>query len=64
MNFTFNDEQEELRRVVRRFFDERSPSTEVRRLMDTSEGYDDVVWKQIAQDLALQAIHIPESYGG
>ncbi|HYI45158.1 MAG TPA: acyl-CoA dehydrogenase family protein [Actinomycetota bacterium] len=64
MNFTFNDEQEELRRVVRRFFDEKSPSTEVRRLMETNEGYDDVVWKQIAQDLALQGIHIPESYGG
>ncbi|HWL64935.1 MAG TPA: acyl-CoA dehydrogenase family protein, partial [Actinomycetota bacterium] len=64
MNFTFNDEQEELRRVVRRFFDERSPSTEVRRLMDTPEGYDDVVWKQMSQDLALQGIHVPEAFGG
>jgi len=64
VNFTFNDEQEELRRVVRRFFDERSPSTEVRRLMDTPEGYDDVVWKQMSQDLALQGIHVPEAFGG
>jgi alkylation response protein AidB-like acyl-CoA dehydrogenase len=64
VNFTFNDEQEELRRVVRRFVEEKSPSSEVRRLMDTDEGYDDLLWKQMANDLALPGIHIPERYGG
>ena len=42
-NFAFTDEQEELRRTIRRFMDERSPSAEVRRLMATDEGFDDVV---------------------
>jgi len=64
VNFAFSDEQEELRRTIRRFCEERSPSTEVRRLMDTPEGYDEVVWKEMAEELALQGIHVPEEYGG
>ena len=40
MNFAFSDEQEELRTAVRRFLAEKSPETEVRRLMETTEGYD------------------------
>jgi alkylation response protein AidB-like acyl-CoA dehydrogenase len=44
--------------------DERSPSSEVRRLMATGEGYDDVVWKQMGQELGLQGISIGEPHGG
>ena len=40
MRFGFSEEQEELRRVVRRFLDETSPLAEARRLMDTPEGYE------------------------
>jgi alkylation response protein AidB-like acyl-CoA dehydrogenase len=64
VNFAFSDEQEELRRTIRRFCEERSASSEVRRLMDTPEGYDEVAWKQMAEELALQGIHVPEEYGG
>jgi len=64
MQFTFTDEQEELRKTMRRFLDEKSPVGEVRRLMETPEGYDEAVWKQMAQELGLQALHIPETYGG
>jgi alkylation response protein AidB-like acyl-CoA dehydrogenase len=64
MQFTFTDEQEELRKTMRRFLDEKSPVGEVRRLMETPEGYDEAVWKQMAQELGLQGLHIPESYGG
>src|SRR5919106_941173 len=64
MQFTFTDEQEELRRTMRRFLEEKSPTTEVRRLMETPDGYDEAVWKQMAQELGLQGLHIPESYGG
>ena len=35
MNFAFTEEQDELRRQVRRFLDDKSPMTEVRRLMET-----------------------------
>jgi len=64
MNFAFSEEQEELRSSVRRFLEDKSPMTEVRRLMETSEGYDIAVWKQMGEQLGLQAIAIPEEYGG
>ena len=64
MNFAFSDEQEELRTAVRRFLAEKSPETEVRRLMETTEGYDPAVWSQMADQLGLQSLTIPEEYGG
>ena len=64
MNFGFSDEQEELRKMVKRFLDDKSPETEVRRLMATDEGYDPAVWKQMAEELGLQGLGIPEEFGG
>ncbi|NQV58773.1 MAG: acyl-CoA/acyl-ACP dehydrogenase [Alphaproteobacteria bacterium] len=64
MSFSFTDEQAEFRSVLRRFLAEKSPTTEVRRLMDTETGYDQEVWRQLSQDLGLTAMHIPEEYGG
>jgi alkylation response protein AidB-like acyl-CoA dehydrogenase len=63
-DFAFSEEQDALRATVRRFCDERSPSGEVRRLMDTTEGFDPDVWKQLASELGLCGIHIPEELGG
>ena len=64
MIFAFSDEQEELRTSVRRFLAEKSPESEVRRLMDTTEGYDPAVWSQMADQLGLQSLTIPEEFGG
>ncbi len=64
MNFAFSEEQEELRSAVRRFLQEKSPETEVRRLMETEDGYDPAVWSQMADQLGLQSLIIPEEYGG
>jgi alkylation response protein AidB-like acyl-CoA dehydrogenase len=64
MEFNFTDDQEQFRSVIQRFLNDKSPTTEVRRLMETSEGYDRAVWEQLSQELALPGIHIPESYGG
>lgn len=64
MNFAFNEEQEELRRMVAKFLEDKSPETEVRRLMETSEGYDPAVWSQMAEQLGLQSLTIPEEFGG
>jgi alkylation response protein AidB-like acyl-CoA dehydrogenase len=64
MRFNFSDEQEEFRVFLRRFLDDKSPTTEVRRLMETDEGYDEAVWKQLSTDLGLPAVHVPEEYGG
>ncbi|HXX49200.1 MAG TPA: acyl-CoA dehydrogenase family protein [Myxococcota bacterium] len=64
MRFGPTEEQDELRRVVRRFLEEKSPLTEVRRLMETAEGDEPGVWKQLSQELGLPGVHIPEAYGG
>jgi alkylation response protein AidB-like acyl-CoA dehydrogenase len=64
VNFAFSEEQEELRRITRQFLEAKSPESEVRRLMDTTEGYDPAVWSQMAEELGLQSLIIPEEYGG
>jgi alkylation response protein AidB-like acyl-CoA dehydrogenase len=64
VNFAFSEEQEELRKAVRRFLEDKSPETEVRRLMDTTDGYDPAVWSQMAEQLGLQGLIIPEEFGG
>jgi len=64
MNFAFSEEQEELRKTVRAFLDQKSPDTEVRRLMETEDGYDPAVWKQMGEQLGLQGLIIPEDFGG
>ncbi len=64
MDFAFSEEQEELRRAVRRFLADKSPEAEVRRLMATVEGYDPAVWQQMAEQLGLQSLAIPERHGG
>ncbi|HJU29409.1 MAG TPA: acyl-CoA dehydrogenase family protein [Candidatus Binataceae bacterium] len=64
VQFAFTNEQEQFHSTIRRFLNDRSPTTEVRRLMATSEGYDREVWRQLSQELALPGVHIPEQYGG
>ncbi|HJY82548.1 MAG TPA: acyl-CoA dehydrogenase family protein, partial [Candidatus Binatia bacterium] len=64
IQFAFTDEQEQFRAAIRRFLHEKSPPTEVRRLMDTAEGYDPEIWRQLSEQLELPGIHIPEQYGG
>jgi alkylation response protein AidB-like acyl-CoA dehydrogenase len=64
MKFSFSDEQEEFRSGLRRFLEDKSPTTAVRRLMETEDGYDRDVWRSLSQDLGLTAVHTPEAYGG
>ena len=63
VGLAFSDEQEELRRTVRRFLEESCPVGEVRRLMATEVGHDPEVWRRLAE-LGLQGIHVPEAMGG
>ncbi len=64
MQFSFTSEQEEFRSVLRRFLEEKSPPTVVRRLMETEAGWDREGWRELNQQLGLTAVHIPEAYGG
>ena len=64
MSMTFTEEQDEFRKSVRRFLEQKSSSADVRRLMETDEGYDPAVWQQMAEQLGLQGLALPEEYGG
>jgi alkylation response protein AidB-like acyl-CoA dehydrogenase len=64
MKLVNTPEQEELRQSVRRFLTAKSPSAAVRELMADEGGYDAAVWKQMAEQLGLQGIAIPERFGG
>lgn len=64
MNFSFSEEQDAFREVLKRFLESKSPATEVRRLMETESGWDEAVWSQICEELGLPGIAIPETYGG
>lgn len=64
MNFAFDEEQEELRRTVRRFLEEHAAEPEIRRLMATDDGDDPKLWALMSGQLGLPAIAIPEEYGG
>jgi len=64
VNFAFSDEQEELRTIVRQFLEAKSPESAVREQMETEVGFDAEVWSQMAEQLGLQSLIIPEAYGG
>jgi len=64
MQFSFTAEQEEFRSVLRRFLEEKSPPSVVRRMMETEGGWDRGVWRGLNETLGLSAVHIPEAYGG
>ncbi len=64
MNFAFTEEQEELRNIVRSFMEAKSSEASVREQMETDDGYDPAVWSQMAEQMGLQGLHIPEAYGG
>lgn len=62
--FTLTDEQRQLRAAVRSFLEAKSGQTEVRRLIDSEDGYDAAVWRQMADQLGLQGLATPEEFGG
>ncbi|MFE9924534.1 acyl-CoA dehydrogenase family protein [Streptomyces sp. NPDC005774] len=58
------EEQDELRATLRRFLADKSPSAAVRRWMEPAQGHDPAVWRQMAGQLGLQGLGVPEEYGG
>ncbi len=63
-DFVFTDEHEELRKTVRAFLQRRSDDKAVRAAMASERGYDAEVWKQLAEELGLVGLIIPEQHGG
>jgi alkylation response protein AidB-like acyl-CoA dehydrogenase len=63
-DFVFTDEHHELRKTVRSFLEKRSDEKSVRAAMVSERGYDPEVWKQLAEELGLVGLIIPEQHGG
>jgi alkylation response protein AidB-like acyl-CoA dehydrogenase len=63
MNFGFSEEQDLLRQEVRKFLDTNCPLAEVRKLMETPEGFSRALWKQMGE-LGWLGLTIPEAQGG
>ncbi|WUI02366.1 acyl-CoA/acyl-ACP dehydrogenase [Spirillospora sp. NBC_00431] len=64
MRLVVTAEQRELGDALRRFFADRSPAREVRRLMGSARGYDPGMWAWMAERLGLQGLAIPVEHGG
>ena len=64
MDFTFNEEQEELRSIATSFLEDNSAPEQVRQAMESELGYDLQLWKQIGAELGWTSVIIPEEYGG
>jgi alkylation response protein AidB-like acyl-CoA dehydrogenase len=62
--FEFNEEQRALRAAVRSFAERAFSEAEVRRLMETPQGYDAQTWRRMAEELGLQGLLVPEEHGG
>ncbi|WP_172831668.1 acyl-CoA dehydrogenase family protein [Mycobacterium asiaticum] len=57
-------EVDDFRRVVRDYLTKSSPSGTVRALMATESGYDQDCWRQMAGELGLHGIAVPQRWGG
>ena len=62
--FAFSEEQEEFRKMVRRFCDAHASEAAVRAQMETERGFDPAVWSEMAAKLGLQGLIVPEALGG
>jgi len=64
MRLVLDQEQEDLRALVREFLADQAPMTKVREVVDGKSGYDRELWRRMARDLGLTGLVIPEAYGG
>ena len=60
----FSEEHEELRATVRQFFADQSDEQSVRSHMASETGWDADLWKQLAEQVGLTGLIIPEEHGG
>ena len=58
------DDREALRASIRSLLERTSPEAEVRRLMDSEQGYDEAAWRLAAEQVGLPGLGIPEELGG
>ncbi len=62
--FTFTDEQAQLRSAVRKFCAENFDEQTVRGLMESDPPFDAKVWSRLGSELGVLGLSVPESEGG
>jgi len=63
VDFTFSDEQDELRATARRFLADRSPASHVRQMIEDEAGITPELWSRLVE-MGWPAILVPEAQGG
>ncbi|GAA5059642.1 acyl-CoA dehydrogenase [Thermocatellispora tengchongensis] len=64
MNLLLTPEQGELRAAFRSFLREAAPMAEVRRAMESADGYDRAAYARLNGELGLAGLIVPEEHGG
>jgi alkylation response protein AidB-like acyl-CoA dehydrogenase len=64
MTTTTVGERADLRAAIRGFLTDRLPESTVRELIDTDTGIDPRAWTQLAGELGLAGLLVPEEHGG
>ena len=59
----FSEEQGMLLDVAREFVKDKSPGSEVRKFLESEQGFSEPVWQELV-DLGWTGINLPESVGG
>ncbi|MFF1921912.1 acyl-CoA dehydrogenase family protein [Streptomyces sp. NPDC058221] len=64
MDAAFTAEQDEIRRTVRELLARHSGPDDVRKAVDTQDGYDAELWRRLSEDAGLPGLALPKEYGG
>lgn len=64
MQTGFTEDQDQFREIISRFMQDKSQPLEVRKLMESDNGYDPAVWQQMCSEVGVAATPFPEAYGG
>jgi alkylation response protein AidB-like acyl-CoA dehydrogenase len=62
--YVFTDEQEQLRKAVRRFSSENFDEQAVRRLMESDPPFDPKAWNRLGSELGVLGLSVPQADGG
>jgi len=64
MRFALTEEQAELGKIVRGLIDRRADALDLRAAMGSEPGFDEVLWRQLCEQIGVAALAVPEEYGG
>nr|WP_167108338.1 acyl-CoA dehydrogenase family protein [Mycobacterium sp. DL592] len=62
--FTFTDEQQQLRTAMRKFCADNFDESTIRQLMESEVPFDPAVWHRLGSELGVLGLSVPEDDGG